>query len=501
MLRILLVITALLLCTRPVLAAPLKVSVAEFKVTGATGNEELKGTLQSMLASRLSSDRINIVGANEEPEVTVIGTYIAFGKVFSLDGKVVGANGKSIGRAFEQGDNAEEIIPAIGRFAQKLAKEIDKMSLAPSAASRQSELVPAVLPSTAAAGSSVIIRNETPVVAKGSDIIRQENRSGNVKNGMIQRMDGIMNGIVQLRRVEGGGRELVVALAGELLLYRQQNDVQLIGTEKNFSGNEKILSIDVADLAGDGTPELYVTVFKGDRLASRVYRVENGTFRLIASDLPYFFRAIAVKGAPRIYAQQMSIDEDFYGDMYEVAKKGAAFEIRNPIKLPKFGNVYNINMIADKEGKPFLVLLRPDGLLAVSNEKGENFWMGSDKFGGSEMYFSREDLQNARVTGSQQRKRFIEQRMIVTKKGELLVPKNEGLFVVGDSRSYSKNSIYAFTWNGITLEENWHTRVSQSYLSDYQYDEEHNELILLEVVSKAGVFDKGASAISIKKVE
>ena len=72
---------------------------------------------------------------------------------------------------------------------------------------------------------------------------------------------------------------------------------------------------------------------------------------------------------------------------------------------------------------------------------------------------------------------------------------------MGDSRSYNKNSIYAFAWNGATLDELWHTKLSQNYLSDYLYDEARKELLLVEVVKKEGLIDMGASAISVKKIE
>jgi hypothetical protein len=61
--------------------------------------------------------------------------------------------------------------------------------------------------------------------------------------------------------------------------------------------------------------------------------------------------------------------------------------------------------------------------------------------------------------------------------------------------------VYSFAWNGAALEERWHTKPSQNYLADYAYDEARKELVLLEVVKKPGMFEQGASAISIKKVE
>jgi hypothetical protein len=503
--RILFALTTLLLCVMPVAAAPLKIYVAEFKVTGAAGKDELKGALQSMLASRLAGETVQVVGVNDAPDMTVIGTYIVFGKVFSLDGQLVGSNGKTVGRAFEQGDAADDVIPAVGRLAQKLRGEIDKVpvavhdSRAPIARVTEPPSIPAVR-AVPPVSADIVRREPAEVAKKDEDIIRPE-RSG--KNGeSVQRLDGVMMGLVSVKRSDNASREIVVALEKELRYYRQDKDIKLAATETGFDNTEKIIAIDGADLDGDGIQEFYVTAFKGEQLSSRVYQLENGRFKKIAADLPYFFRGIALNGTEhRIYAQEMGLSDDFYGDMFEVVKKGSSFQLANPIKLPPLGNLYNVNRFSDKDGKPYFLIIHPDGYLLVYDDKGENIWKSSDKFGGSETYFTRDDMQNIRVTSSQFRKRFIEQRTVVTKNGIVIVPRNEGSFVIGNSRSFNKNSVYAFAWNGAGLEELWHTKVHQNYLSDYAYDDGLKELVMLEVVKKAGMVEKGASAVVVRSVE
>ena len=87
----------LLLCAVPSSAAMIKAHVAEFKVSGSPDKDGLKIALQSMLASRLPGENITVVRGDEGPDVTVSCTYIVFGKVFSLDGQIVAANGKVLG--------------------------------------------------------------------------------------------------------------------------------------------------------------------------------------------------------------------------------------------------------------------------------------------------------------------------------------------------------------------------------------------------------------------
>jgi hypothetical protein len=505
--RILLLLGLLLSLSATVSAASVRIGVAEFKVTGAAGKDELKGALQSMLASRLEGDKIQVVGVNDSPDMTVVGTYIVFGKVFSLDGQLVASSGKVVGRAFEQGEGADDVIPAVGRLAQKLGTEIGKIPSGELTGFQGTRSTPATSNQVAATvplPSADIVRKPPPVVAKPEgDLIRPERVASNTERGILgQRLDGAMIAMVPVKRLDKGGRELVVALETELRLYRHEQEFTLVNTEKGFGGNEKIVALDIADLDADGVQEIYVTAFNGVELASRVYLLEGGRFVKMASNLPYFFRGIALKGEVyRIYAQEMGIDEDFYGDLREVVKNGASIQLGNSLKLPPKGNIYNMNVLPDKNGSALYVVLSADGYLTVYNDGGEELWRSSDKFGGSEMYFTRDDMQNIRVTGSQYRKRFIEQRLTVTRSGTVIVPKHEGSFVIGNSRSFSKSSVYSFAWSGAGLDELWHTKVDQNYLADYFYDGERKELLLLEVVKKAGITEKGASALVVRQVE
>ena len=117
------------------------------------------------------------------------------------------------------------------------------------------------------------------------------------------------------------------------------------------------------------------------------------------------------------------------------------------------------------------------------------------------MYYQKEDLDNVRVTGDKFRWIFMNQRVQVTTKGDVLVGKNDGFWVLGNARKYKKGAVYCMTWNGSSLEEKWRTRDTQNYMPDYAYDEAHNELLILQTVQRSGISTRGAASLAIKKVE
>lgn len=487
------------------LAAQIRVYVSEFAVTGAANKDELKSTLQTLFASRLSTDSVLSVDSPVGADVLVKGSYIAFGKVFSLDAVAKDPSGRVIARAFQQGESQDELIPAAGKLGQSMAAEI--------AAKVKPGVVmvpqPMAVAAPVAASPSDVVRPSAPQpttdVVKASttsDIVKPQDLTRTASGGwMSQRLTGTLNGIAPGKVASDGTRDFYMADEQALRLYRK-SDVMKLVAEVTFSPRERVIGVDSADLDGDGTPEAYVTIIDGETLASQVWVGGKDSLKRVAAKLPYFFRGIALGGKDyKIYAQQMSSDKDYYGDVHELVKNGDRFELKNPLQLPRFGYLYNFNRCQDAAGNSYTVVINEDGYLIVYSAAGEELWRSSDKFGGSVTYFKREDLANVRSTGDPFRWIFMEQRITVSPAGEVIVPKNEGMFVIGNNRAYKKSSVYAFAWNGSSLDEIWHTKQSQNYLADYLYDADRKELVALEVVKKEGLLDKGASMVAVKRLE
>jgi hypothetical protein len=271
--------------------------------------------------------------------------------------------------------------------------------------------------------------------------------------------------------------------------------------EVTFDADEKTISLDTIE-GNDGSLDVYVTIIRSGEPSSRVFQVKGDTMVQVADKLAYYFRSISLAGGPKkLYAQAMGRDTDFFGDVYEATRSGSTVTLRNPIKMPRFGTIYGFNQFRDSEGKVMTVAFTPDGYLAVYDPALKELWRSNDKFGGSELYFQREDLDNVRVTGERYRWIFMNQRIQVTASGDVLVGKNDGFWVLGNARSYKKGAVYCMAWNGSSLEEKWRTKDTQNYMPDYVFDESRNELLLLQTVQRSNLGTRGASAVAIKKVE
>jgi hypothetical protein len=466
-------------------AAPLRLFVAEVSTSGVQNRDEMKTLLQTLLASRLNGDSIVSVGSAPEADVLVSGTYIVIGKNFSLEGIVKTSSGTTITRLFVQGDSQDDLIPAVGRLAAKLSAELLAFSSGsqPGAAARKPADVAAI------------------VSAPSGDFIKpSEPESGLPAGWVSRRLIGAANLMAAGSVLPDKSREIILAEDQRLAYYRQDSDMKLVA-EVELNPTEKIISLDTM-VGADGSLDIYLTIIRSGELTSEVWQVTGDKLKQVAKNLPYYFRCASLSGGPKkLYAQSMGRGDDFYGDVGEATRSGSVITMKNPIKMPRYGNIYSFNQFSDHNGKTLTAVISPDSYLIVYDQELKELWRSNDKFGGSELYFQKEDDSNMRLSGDRYRWIFMNQRIQVTARGEILIGKNDGFWVLGNARSYKKGAVYCLLWNGSSLEEKWRTRETQNYMPDYLFEEARNELLILQTVQRPGFSNRGASSLSIKKVE
>ena len=485
---------ALFVAVNNVQAAQIKVYVSEINAIGVQNRDEMKSTLQLLLSSRLNSDKVMAVASQAEADILISGTYIAIGKVFSIDAMARTVAGKTVTRAFVQGDTGEELIPVVGKLAEKLAVELAKVPV--SASVSNAVVMPVVL-----VKSDFIKPEINAATANKSEFIKPQESGLNTSGTWLsKRLDGASNLIATGKTLPDGGREIFMAEEKRLTYYRQAAEMKLVD-QAGLGNGYSIISLDTVEVA-DGSTEIYLTIIRNSELASQVWQVKGDKLQMVAENLPWFFRSFSLAGGgKKLYAQAMSRDADFFGNVHEAVRSGSKITFKKSIKLPNSGNIYTFNQFKTADGKIYTLVIKPDGYLIVHDQELKELWRSNDKFGGSELYFQKDDADNIRITGDKFRWIFMNMRIQVSSKGDILVGKNDGFWVMGNARSYKKGLVYNFSWNGSSLDEKWHTKETQNYMPDYYYDEARNELLMLQTVQRPGIITNGASSLSIKKVE
>lgn len=508
--RYLLVLLMLLLTVPAFGAGPLRVYVGEFNAVGVQGKDEMKAALQSLLASRLSNDKLLSVATAAEAELLVSGTYISIGKQYNIDAVAKSANGQTVTRTFVQGEGGQDVLfSAVGSLAQKLGADIEG-KLASNSIPRMAPVV-AVMPLAAPKpGSTDIVRSATVAeeaniqrVPQGDIIKPQAFYRGAPKQGEIKRLDGMYN-LLALGPLDSSGKRLLFMAQNQSVSLLREGEGRPI-TGFGLTSNQKIFGIDYVDADGDGTPELYVTVLTGGEVESQIWELKNNRLVKIADKIPYFFRAIGLAGElPRLYAQEQGRgDDQFFGDVFEVTRKGSKIIKKKKIVMPRYGNVFSFNQFKHESGELLTVVYHEHNYLIVYDKDQKELWRSNDAFGGSELYYQIEDLDRYRIYGDKYKWYFRNQPIQVTSKQEILVGKNDGFFVIGNARMYKRGAVYSLYWNGAALEEVWRTKDTQNYMPDFWFDEAKSELLLLQLTQREDVLmrTKGATALQIKKVE
>ena len=453
--------------------APITVCVAEFNVSGIVKPEEMKATIQALLLSRMASEKIVTVSKPEGADIKISGSYLLSGNMFSLDAAATNSAGTVVTRAFTQGKNPDDLIPAVSTLAKSLSDGIDK-----------------ALPSKA-----------QPAAPQPTDmIIRPQKVSA--RQLALFKMDGALKGLAVGRTFPGGDRELFVIGSHTLRYYRQDTELKMLA-EINYETYDNLLAVDTAYLDNDKVPEIYVTIMRGEALVSQVWTLDGTSLKQIAGPLPYYFRALTSEGGvKKLYAQQISDRDDFHGPVAEVVKSGQSYRLANPVKLPKPGYLYDFNIVKGLKSELDYVVIDRDRYLKILNPAGDVLWKSNEEFSGSETYFARAEAVSQQGSEEGYRKVYLDQRIIIKANGELLVPKNSESWYMLNKHSYSRSSIYCFVWDGVNLEEKWHTGETDNYLADFAYDDVSHELLLLEVVGKCeGLFASAASRLVIKKID
>lgn len=485
--------------TIPSFAAQLRVFVAGIDTVGVPDSKEMKVTLQTLLASRLNGPDITAVATAAEADALISGTCTTIGTVFSIDVLAKTVDGTLLTRAFVQGDTMNELIPSVGKLAEKLSSELVKSSSKLQLHNISPRGMTAARPD-GADPAAVVVADKANIERAADEFIKSgsEKRKTDA-SWQSRRLTGAANLMAVGRVLPDGNRQLFLAEGQRLSYYLQGSDMKLV-SETEFSPSGKIVSVDTVS-GSDGILDIYVTIIRAGEPSSQVWRLKADKLVLVVKDLPYFFRSANLGGGQtKLYAQSMGRDVDFYGDVAEASRAGSVISLKNPIKMPRYGMIYNFNQFRDGDGKINTVVINNDGYLIVFDPQQKELWRSSDKFGGSELYFQTENGVDARVSLEPYRRVFMNQRIQVLPDNEILIGKNVGTWVVGNARSYQKGAVYSLVWNGSSLDEKWRTRETTNYMPDYYFDTDHNELIMLQMVQRPGFTDRGASSLSVKKL-
>ncbi|MGA9110916.1 MAG: FG-GAP-like repeat-containing protein [Smithella sp.] len=546
------------------------VTIIPFSVNSADNIDYVKQGIEEMLDSRISSsDKITItdkdvvldelkkskiktmssdnalkLGKKLNSDYVIWGSITKIGKSISINGKLTDIAGtKSNIGVSTQSQTLDDIIPKVNDFSENILKHIlGTIPQAQSQTNAQPVAVAAPVPAVTTPQAPPALSRESQIIAgmksgkKGgtltavinSEYINTPEPINRRDFWMSQRISTEIKGMAIGDVTKDGSNKIVVIDKNTVYIYKKSEKELLLLEKIKGKAYDNYVAVDVADINGDGIPQIIVTSLNDALLDSFVLEFKDGKYVKIASDIHWFLRVIETSsGNPLLLGQEFGTDKPFNSQIYEIVWRDGKYIPDQKMKIPLGLSIYGLtidNLGIGGDDKIFAlddldylyVTERTNKSLgritSIGFKSDDLIWKSDEEYGGSNNYVENiSDNKNDPTTNDKERNAYLNLRLLTFdyKKGgkkQLIVVKN--LSSVGHLfkhyKSYSASEIYDLEWDGLGMAENWHTKKINGYVADYAINDVDNDgkpEIVLALVQSVGLTESNRSVIVVYKME
>jgi len=303
-----------------------------------------------------------------------------------------------------------------------------------------------------------------------------------------------------------GKNEVVVIGTHKVVVYQLSGSRMRELARFDEGGGNDFRWLDVGDMNGNGSPEIYINNYHGDTIYSMVLEMRGNKFVKLLSNQDVFFRLIrtrsangkvklADKDAFLLLGQYSGFDTPLSGPVYRFRWSSRNKLIRAAeYTLPEGLGILGVALWdSDGDGTPEVVELGNDDFLRVYSRHGEERFKSGTRYGASVHVFQTELLGAENPEDNPVLR--IRPRLLVVDTdrdgvSEVLTVVNEYAgtrFVPG--LGISSGLIASLIWDGSGLSEIWRTKKLDGGVSDFAIGDADNDGVndLLVVSSVAGI--------------
>ena len=152
--------------------------------------------------------------------------------------------------------------------------------------------------------------------------------------------------------------EIVIIDMSNIMIYRKEGNSLKLLQKIPGESHDQYLSVDVADINGDGTKQIIVTSLFRNVPDSFILEYKDGKYVKIALDLRWFLRVIEIGGKPVLLGQEMGMNNPFDSPIYEIVWKNGKYQQGRQMKIPQGLSVYGLAIAPlDKNGPSRIIAL------------------------------------------------------------------------------------------------------------------------------------------------
>lgn len=316
--------------------------------------------------------------------------------------------------------------------------------------------------------------------------------------------------------------ETVLADDHNIYIYRKNGKNFEKVKEINGESNLFYKSVDIADINGNKTDEIFITgVDDSGRVLSFVLEWNGKSFIKIAYKTEWYYRIIDLpaRGGKVLFGQKSGFRDIFSGDIYALKWVNGKYLPAKKEFLPKGINVYAFTK-SDllNSGQEMILGFDNSNYLRLFDVNGNEEWISSDTYGESSKYLesSKEIEESQKIRHDPdpmpQNRLYLPQRIFVDDidkdgKKEVLLVKNidttGGVF--SRVRVFKSGFFECLLWDNVGLAPKWKTRTFSGYISDYTFDDIDNDgsdevIFLLVTQNGYSIFGSDKSYVVIWKM-
>jgi hypothetical protein len=215
-------------------------------------------------------------------------------------------------------------------------------------------------------------------------------------------LEGPVRGVA-VADLDGDGRpELVVGDDRGLTIYRWQDGTGLVtveGGEIRVFG--EILSVDAADLTGAGRSQVVLVENRGVGgipVRSAVIEYREGRLRTLYEVTGRYLRAIPVGRETWLVEQRAGDTEPFDPLIRRLVWEDGGFKDGTALRVPGGASIYGMALLSLTGGaEPEIIAITPEDRLSVWTARGRRIWTSTDAYGGAAVTFPYTPAQETRT--------------------------------------------------------------------------------------------------------
>ena len=268
-----------------------------------------------------------------------------------------------------------------------------------------------------------------------------------------------------------------------------------------------VVGVDAADINGNTTPEIFVSVITEDRMdaASIIIEWDGKAYKTIRSDLKWLFRTITMKGEKRpvIIAQKNKNLNSIMGSPIYRFNYGPASASEAPLALPESTFLYSIALSDGDKGS--LADMKNNKVRIVNATMGLQ-WESDDVLGGSLSYMAKPDSADRdKINRVYLEPRLIFKDLDKDDVDELIAIKNNEAtnHLFSGMKNFTKGRITIFSTSDFGYSIAHETDWVNGYITDFTLADTDSDMVpelIYSVVSKGSIFSDKKSCLVIQKI-